>query len=615
MRRVRGAAYWLAPPLLCLLLHWRGFTSWFHADDFAWLSLNLDVYSFQDLIKALFGPGAQGTWRPLSERVFFMAGHALFGLNPLPFRIVVFLTQFANMGLVMWIGDRLAGRRGAGLAAALLWMSNGAMLYPLSWASAYNQVMCGFFLLLALFFLMRHVETGERRYYIWQWAAFLAGFGAMETNLVYPAIAAGYAWLFARKYLVRTLPLFAVSAAYVVAHLAMAPAQKGGVYAMHFTGAMLKTLGTYWTWSAGPTFLWSPFELPSWLLPAGVAIVSAAILLFFAAKVRAGRRASLFCALWYLATLAPILPLRDHVTEYYIYLPLIGFCWLAGWALVECWASGTRLRIVATAVAAAYAFMILPQTVDASGWYKQMTVRSRNLVQGVARARELHPGKTILLFGVDSQLFGASIRNGPFRLIGVRDVYLAPGTESRIETPSEPGVAARYAMPAQAVSKALDSDQAVVYDVTGPRLRNITSLYASMPRETGLPRRVDAASPLTSYLLGPEWYGSDGDHRWMPGRATVRLGPPANGQRLHLNASCASEQLAEGPLTVAVSVNGMRLPPATVRSCDAFELSFPLPPSSFGASETKVTVEVDHTITPPSDPRELGLAFGVIELR
>ena len=79
------------------------------------------------------------------------------------------------------------------------------------------------------------------------------------------------------------------------------------------------------------------------------------------------------------------------------------------------------------------------------------------------------------------------------------------------------------------VAQALKREELVVYDVRGTRLRNITDLFAALPRESGLPLRVDAASPLTSYLLSAEWYQSDGDHRWMPRRAALRMGAPATG--------------------------------------------------------------------------------------
>ena len=139
-------------------------------------------------------------------------------------------------------------------------------------------------------------RPGERRYNLFQWAAFLLGFGALELNVVYPAIAAAYTLLCMPqgprdKYFRATLPMFAVSVAYAAgAPRRGAGRRRSGDYAMHFTGAMFRTLGTYWTWSVGPTFLFTPFDLPKWLLPAGIAVVSAGLLGFLAWKLRAGAR-------------------------------------------------------------------------------------------------------------------------------------------------------------------------------------------------------------------------------------------------------------------------------------------------------------------------------------
>src|SRR5205823_576769 len=155
-------------------------------------------------------------------------------------------------------------------------------------------------------------------YYFFQWIAFLLGFGALELNVVYPALAAAYTFLCARNYFRRTLPLFAVSIAYALLHHAVAPVPKTGDYAMHFTGSVFRTLATYWTWSVGPTFLFTPFALPEWMLPAGIAIVTIGLFVFLVAKLRSGARAAGFCFAWYLIMIAPLLPLRDHRTDYYV---------------------------------------------------------------------------------------------------------------------------------------------------------------------------------------------------------------------------------------------------------------------------------------------------------
>jgi hypothetical protein len=618
-----SAAFWLAPSLLCLALYWRGFTAWFRADDFAWLGTGLYVQNFHDFLLAIFAPQAQGTIRPLSERAFFMLGFSLFGLDALPFKMVVFATQFANLALVSSIGARLTGLRWAGFFAAVFWVLNSSGIEPLGWCCVYNQVLCGFFLLLAFHFLLRYVETGERRYNLFQWAAFLAGFGALELNVVYPAIAAMYTLLCLPKgtrstYFRGTLPMFAVSIAYAVAHNAAAPAWKTGGYAMHFTGAMFRTLGKYWTWSVGPTFLFTPYDLPKWLLPAGIAAVSAGLLGFLAWKLRSGAGAALFCLAWYLAVLAPVLPLRDHQTEYYVFLPLIGLCWLGGWAAVSGWRAGTRGRAAVVTLAAIYALMAVPTLLATAEWNHAITMRVRTLVEGVAGIHERNPAKSILLEGVDTDLFWNGVLDRPFRLFGLDHIYLAPGSEKRIASHPDLGNIGDYVLPADVVSQALKREELVVYDVRGPRLRNITAVYAALPHESGgLPLRVDAASPLTSYLLGAEWYGSDGDHRWMPRRAGLRIAAPsAPGQKLYLRGSCPDEQLRMGPLPVTVTVDGVTLPATVIRPGEnAFELAFALPDSVVGKAEMRVTVEVGRVIRPASDPRDLGLVFGVFEVR
>jgi|GEM_PF-258561 len=643
---VRDTAWWIAPSLLCLLLYWPGFTAWFRADDFAWLGVGLYIRNFHDFLAAMFSPQAQGTIRPWSERAFFMAGFSLFGLDALPFRIVIFATQFANLALIATIGARLTGRRAAGFWAAVFWVLNSSQTLPLGWVCVYNQVMCGFFLLLALHFLMKAVEVKavdarslrlERRYEALQWLAFLLGFGASELNLVYPAIAASYILFGAgpgrRQHFRRTLPMFAVSLVYVAIHNAVAP-PRTGYYAMHFTGAIFRTLARYWTWSVGPTFLETPLLLPKWVLPAGVAVISLALLAFLVSRTDhrlswSVRRSvsPLFCLCWYLAAIAPVLPLRDHMTEYYVYLPVIGLCWLGGWAMAEAWSSSTpgstpastrgsvRAKAVATAILALYTFLVVPEAVASTAWNHRIAARVRNLVEGVAQAHELHPMKSILLDGVDTDLFWNGILDRPFRLIGLDHVYLTSGSERRIAAHPDLGNVSSYVLPPDVAGNALERDEVVVYDVRGPRLRNITSVYAAMPRETRLPSRVDVASPLTSYLLGPEWYPSDEDHRWMPKRATLRMaGPTAAGQKLYLAGQCPEEQLRSGPLPVTVTVEGGPLAPAEIRA-NVFELAFALPDGLVGKPEIHVVVEVGRVFRPASDPRDLGVVFGAIEVR
>jgi len=65
----------------------------------------------------------------------------------------------------------------------------------MTWSAVYNQVLCGLFLLLAFYFLLRYIETDRALFNLAQWIVFLLGFGALEINVMYPALAASYTLL------------------------------------------------------------------------------------------------------------------------------------------------------------------------------------------------------------------------------------------------------------------------------------------------------------------------------------------------------------------------------------------------------------------------------------
>jgi hypothetical protein len=229
----------------------------------------------------------------------------------------------------------------------------------------------------------------------------------------------------------------------------------------------------------------------------------------------------------------------------------------------------------------------------------------------------LHPGKTVLLEGVDTVLFWNAVLDHPHRLIGIDHLYLTPNSQRHIRAFPDLGDVNEFVLPPDLTSVALDRDEVVVYDVRGPRLRNITSAYAERPRDLRLPSSVDVANPLAALLLGSEWYAPDGNHRWMPKHATLRMaGPSAAGQNLYLRGSCPDEQLRNGPLAVTVTIDGVTLPAAAIRPGEnSFELAYALPASATGQPVMQVAVEVARTFHTAADQRDLGLAFGVFEIR
>ncbi len=620
MTRLGRLAYWTIPSLLCLALYWLGLKAWFLQDDFAWLGLHLSIHNPHDFWLAMFQPMAQGTIRPWSERGLFLLFYSLFGLDALPFRICVFLTQFANLTLLCSITWRITGSRAAGFLAPVFWMVNNALATAMSWTSSYNQILCAFFLLLAFRLFVEYVQTGKRKYYLWQCVVFVLGFGALELNVVYPALAFSYALFCARKYLRTTLPLFVLSALYAVGHSWLSPASKTGVYAMHWDLSMLPTFGIYVAWAMGPARLGTLGYGPPWAINAATWILILAVTGLVLWKLYRQEWLALFCVSWFAIVLSPLLPLRDHVSEYYNTIPVIGLAMLGAMAMVKAWKSGVLARAAALLLAVIYLASNAMVSKAETRWYFVHSRAMRNLVRGVERAHELHPSEIILLKGVGSELFWSGIADSPFRLLGISDVYLTPGSENQIEAHPDIGEPKDVILPEAATLQALKNGQAVVYEASGERIVNITEHYAKLALSTlkpGLPQAVDVGVPLFSDQLGSTWYPIEDHFRWMPQQATVRLGgPKSDGQKLHLTGSAPEEIFRQGPLHLKVSADGLLLTTFTLTPASTqFDLITVMPSESVGRFETLITLETDRVLVPPGDGRKLALAFGKIRIQ
>jgi hypothetical protein len=618
-RKLLTAAYWVAPSILCLILYWPGLLAWFQQDDFVWLNLPNQAHGWEGLLRTLFAPTVQGTWRPLSERVFFLAFGAMFGSDALPYRIWVFLAMFANLALAESVASRLTASRAAGFWAAILWVANSKLATVMSWTCEYILVACGFFLLLALHFFLRYVETGDRRYYAWTWAAFLTGFLAMETNIVFPALVASYALLCVRKYFRRTLPFFAVSAVYGILHVVLAPNQGTVPYTMHFDRAIPATLWTYWRRLFEPIGMRQLSPFTPFVGALLMVACTVALLAFTICRARRKNWLPLVLLTWYFIMLGPVVPLRDHITDYYLTLPALCLAMLGGYALAWAWREGPALKILSALLAAAFIVQHVPVGRSIAKWYRVRGEAQQALVLGVARAHELHPGKVILLEGVDDSLFWGAIEQRPFLFLRIPDVYLTPGSEAAISAHPEMDDISKFVLPVAETRRALDRDQIVVYRAGNGPLRNITHQYV-LPEGGAAgagPLRIDVADPLVTDRLGGGWYPVEFGSRWMSRTASVRMpGPRTAGQKLYLSAICPAAQVKNGPLEMTVSVDGFRVGPAQFTKGDAEStFAFPLPPGAVGKSEIEVTVELGRTVRVGADRRDLGLAFGRFEIK
>jgi hypothetical protein len=537
--------------VLLLALYWPGLTTWFYQDDFGWLNLRHDVHSVADLPRALLAPKAHGNMRPLGENAYWLGIASVFGAEALPFHLATFVTQAASLLLLGAIVRRLTDSAWAVFAAQVLWLVNIGVAGAMGWSSIYNQVLSAFFFLLAFYFLLRSQWR-------WHWAAFLLGLGALEINVVYPAIAVVYGLLFDRPAVKKVLPMFAVSALAVFVHFYFAPAADTGPYAPRVDGRVFASVWTYWSWGLGPM----------------AAVLTAAVCAAVVAGVRRRRYEFLLALAWFAFPLAPYLPLPEHRMDYYLVVPAIGIAMFGAFAVV-------RWRVPAAIAVLLCVGASLPAALRMTQWQHARGERVEDLVLGVAEARRAEPEPIILLDGIDSDLFWSGIADLPFRALGIPRVYLAPGGTSRIQ--AAPELLSKYTLPA-----ALARD-AAVYRFDGERLHRVSQ--PAIPDEDE-PRLVNLADDVFAKYF---------DYRAMSSTATVRMGGPRT----------ASEQLYIGvfdtrELRLRVRVNGVELPVARAsRGTDLSEYLVTLPAAALEWKRMEVVLEAANG----------PLQFGYLEVR
>jgi hypothetical protein len=412
----------LLPPLLALAIHWPGLWAWFQQDDFAWMGLLREVREGGSLWEALLRPSQHGTWRPLSERAYFLLFPALFGYEAWPMRVAAFLTQAASLALLQDIALRKTGVRWAAALAPLLWMAPSQMAIAMVSNGAYVHVAGAFFLLLAVRSLI-----AER----WRmmWIAFGLGFLASESNIVLPGLATVWCLLFARAQWRRVAGLWVASVAYFALHMWLAPKMTAGAYSLHFDASMAATLWRYWRMIFEPENYTVFTGIPLWAMQSvGVCFTAAAAGLILWRKQFTG---VLFLT-WFVILLAPVLPLAGHVTGYYLTIPLTAFALTGAWMAAQ-WRP---------AAVAPLAFVLLsaPCANRAAEWWRQRSAVAEKLVRKVFAAHAANPGKVLLLDGVTDEQFWAALAHYPFVERNKTYVFLTQGTEQRIEAHPESGV-------------------------------------------------------------------------------------------------------------------------------------------------------------------------------
>ena len=166
-------------------------------------------------------------------------------------------------------------------------------------------------------------------------------------------------------------------------------------------------------------------------------------------------------------------------------------------------------------------------------WQHAHAEKVEDLVLGVEEIHQASNGKIILLDGIDTDLFFSGVADLPFRAKGIPGVYLAPGSEARIQ--AAPDLLSKYVLPQAIARRALAANRAVVYRFDGQMLHNQTAHAGALWTEDE-PRFVNLGDPVFVDYVGSGWRDPANGYRRMDRAGTIRIGLPELRPRVCISA-------------------------------------------------------------------------------
>ncbi|HEV2493076.1 MAG TPA: tetratricopeptide repeat protein [Terriglobia bacterium] len=329
--------------------------------------------------------GAEGVtnyYRPMMT-LGYLVCYQLFGPVAYEFHLVNVALHAAVVMMLFAVTRRVSGDRTLAFVAALLFALHPIHSESVAWIAAVTDVELTFFYLLTFFLFLglarAEPSRGRRLLHHGLLAgSFILALLSKEQALTLPFLAAVYehlyrddrSWTSMLEKVSRYASLWLLGGVYLLFRVrvfgALAPASAAPKFTRWEAAlSAVALIGEYARKLVWPRRLsvFYVFHKSATLLDPRVLVGLAALLVLGTAWLVLWRRgrtapgeddagaaraagAASFGIVWLLATLAPVLNVRwmpiNAFAERYLYLPSVGFCWLAAWALTALWRTASR---------------------------------------------------------------------------------------------------------------------------------------------------------------------------------------------------------------------------------------------------------------------------------
>ena len=302
--------------------------------------------------------GAQTNYYRPAQFVVYIVLHGLFGPHAFGFHLFFVLLHAANTILVYFLTARLSGRARTALAAAALFAVHPIHTEVVDWIASLPDLMVTALAVFGVWSFARQGGSPRGRQIVCHGALYLAALLTKETGVMLLPLYLAYDRVLLRRPWRRNAALYGGMMGVLAVYLAgrwmalggLAPGQQTfhrltplefGLSAVVITAQYLGRLIF-----PGDLNYFHVFHVTGGLTP-GLAIAAVALMAVAAAGfARPTAPVVRYGILWIALTLLPALNLtgvgQNVFAERYLYLPSVGFCWIAG--LAWDWCAGRRAR-------------------------------------------------------------------------------------------------------------------------------------------------------------------------------------------------------------------------------------------------------------------------------
>lgn len=258
-------------------------------------------------------------YHPIANQLFFGLTKSIFGLNPLPFHLLLFFVFICTLFVIFRLARALGKSPQTSLLAVFFWATNVSLFANFYWTSISYFVFGPFFIFLTGVFFLENSKRGTFLSLLFFTAAILSN----ELALVVPVLLAIFVW-FLRLSWRKLIPALVLGSIFLFLKIFWIGFPTNSSYRLAINKDVLATAKWY---------VLRSLNLPEGADRAGIILIALFVIFlsillisfwFYFRSKKLKPRFMLFCLAFFIVGALPFFFLPGHMSSYYLTVALFG---------------------------------------------------------------------------------------------------------------------------------------------------------------------------------------------------------------------------------------------------------------------------------------------------